>query len=89
MASSRSVTPEPASPMAGSLYKATTTIDDLTVALSNYSRIPSPEPSDIVPCCCGAEYCDCSRGWHAFKQKLESRLILSAGKWATVFKSMP
>jgi hypothetical protein len=66
-------------PTPGSLYHATTTVDDLTIALTNYSRVPSPEPRQPLTCCCGSEDCECTKGWLAFKSKLESRLILSAG----------
>ena len=71
--------PVPDSPRPGSLYHATTTIDDLTLALTNYSRVPSPEPPPPLACCCGNESCECTKCWLAFKTKLESRLILSAG----------
>jgi hypothetical protein len=66
-------------PTPGSLYHATTTVDDLTIALTNYSRVPSPEPRQPLTCCCGSEDCEYTKGWLAFKSKLESRLILSAG----------
>jgi hypothetical protein len=69
----------PSSPRPGSLHYATTTVDDLTLALTNYSRVPSPEPSPSLTCCCGSEGCEHTMGWLAFKSKLESRLILSAG----------
>ena len=71
--------PTPGSPRPGSLYHATTTVDDLTLALTNYSRVPSPEPSPPLTCCCGSEDCDHTKSWLSFKSKLESRLILSAG----------
>lgn len=71
--------PTPGSPTAGSLYHATTNIDDLTLALINYSRVPSPEPTPHITCCCGKEGCENTKGWLAFKTKLEGRLILSAG----------
>ncbi|KII94595.1 hypothetical protein PLICRDRAFT_47624 [Plicaturopsis crispa FD-325 SS-3] len=73
----RSTTPE--SPgLTSSLYHATSTIDDLTLALTNFSRVPSPEPSPSLTCCCGREDCENTRNWLSFKGKLESRLILSA-----------
>lgn len=81
--------PTPDSPRAGSLYHATTTIDDLTLALINYSRVPSPEPTPHLTCCCGKEDCENTKGWLAFKLKLESRLILSAGKYVLVTGPQP
>jgi hypothetical protein len=71
--------PTSSSPRPGSLYHATTTVDDLTLALTNYSRVPSPEPPPPLTCCCGSEDCEYTKGWLEFKSKLESRLILSAG----------
>ncbi len=73
---SRPLTPE--SPLASSLNHATSTIDDLTVALANFSRVPSPEPS-LMMCCCGRDDCENANAWFSMKSKLESRLILSAG----------
>lgn len=73
-------TPASDSPLTSSLYRATTNIDDLTRALTNFSRVPSPEPPSVVICCCGREDCEHSKSWLAVKSKLESRLILSAGK---------
>ncbi|KAK0461600.1 uncharacterized protein EV420DRAFT_1526159 [Desarmillaria tabescens] len=72
---SRPLTPE--SPLASSLNHATSTIDDLTVALANFSRVPSPEPS-LMSCCCGRDDCENANAWFSMKSKLESRLILSA-----------
>ena len=74
----RPVTPE--SPMANSLDHATSTIDDLTTALANFSRVPSPEPPSTVTCCCGKEDCENLKSWLALKSRLGSRLILSAGR---------
>ena len=73
---SRPTTPDSPS----SLRKATATIDDLTAALSNFSRVPSPEPLNAALCCCGWEDCESSKAWSALKSKLENRLILSAGE---------
>lgn len=70
----------PDSPLASSLYHATSTIDDLTLALTNFSRVPSPEPQRQICCCCGSEECDATKAWLALKSKLESRLVLSAGE---------
>ncbi|KAF9238787.1 hypothetical protein BU15DRAFT_47300 [Melanogaster broomeanus] len=68
----------PATPDSSSLYHATGTIDDLTHALTNFSRVPSPEPQVQICCCCGSEDCEATKSWLALKSKLESRLILSA-----------
>ena len=76
---SRPTTPE--SPWTNSLHHATTTIDDLTTALTNFSRVPSPEPPSTLTCCCGKEDCENVVSWLAMKSRLESRLILSAGKY--------
>ncbi|GJE87434.1 hypothetical protein PsYK624_035170 [Phanerochaete sordida] len=74
-----SVTSRPGTPDSPrSLRKVTATIDDLTAALSNFNRVPSPEPPDATTCCCGREDCESSRAWAALKNKLEGRLILSA-----------
>ncbi|KAL1747263.1 hypothetical protein HDZ31DRAFT_32388 [Schizophyllum fasciatum] len=72
---SRPATPE--SVLANSLYRATTNIDDLTKALTDFSRVPSPEPP-LASCCCGREDCEHAKAWAALKARLESRLILSA-----------
>ncbi|KAL1727570.1 hypothetical protein EV714DRAFT_253750 [Schizophyllum commune] len=72
---SRSATPE--SVLANSLHRATTNIDDLTQALADFSRLPSPEPP-LASCCCGREDCEHAKAWAALKARLESRLILSA-----------
>ncbi|KAF8165772.1 hypothetical protein B0H34DRAFT_763197 [Crassisporium funariophilum] len=72
----RPATPE--SPLTSSLYHATSTIDDLTAALTNFSRVPSPEPSSSLNCCCGKEECESLRTWLVLKSRLGSRLILSA-----------
>jgi len=74
---SRPTTPE--SPLTNSLHHATTTIDDLTAALTNFSRVPSPEAPSTLTCCCGKEDCENMVSWLAMKSRLESRLILSAG----------
>lgn len=74
-ATSRPGTPDSPS----SLRKATATIDDLTAALANFNRVPSPEPPNATISCCGREDCESSKAWLALKNKLESRLILSAG----------
>lgn len=70
----------PDSPLASSLYHAASTIDDLTLALTNFSRIPSPELQSQICCCCGTEECEATKAWLALKAKLESRLVLSAGE---------
>ncbi|EED81094.1 predicted protein [Postia placenta Mad-698-R] len=71
-------TPTPDSPMSSSLRRATDTIDDLTLALSNFSRMSSPELADVATCCCGKDDCETTKAWQAWKSKMESRLILSA-----------
>lgn len=76
--SSRASTPQ--SPLA----KAATTIDDLTVALSNFSRAPTPDP--VIVCCCRREECESTRAWASFRAKLESRLVLSAGSCLCVLE---
>ncbi|ESK94111.1 hypothetical protein Moror_12778 [Moniliophthora roreri MCA 2997] len=64
--------------MTSTLEHATSTIDDLTLALANFSRLPSPEPPSVLDCCCGREDCEHAQTWHAVKARLESRLTLSA-----------
>ncbi|KAH9833781.1 uncharacterized protein C8Q71DRAFT_849692 [Rhodofomes roseus] len=70
--------PTPDSPMSSSLRRVTHNIDDLTLALANFSRVSSPEPPDIATCCCGKEDCETSKSWLAWKSKMENRLVLSA-----------
>ncbi|KAF7352224.1 hypothetical protein MVEN_01185800 [Mycena venus] len=72
--------PTPDSPLTNrdSLYDATTTIDDLTNALNDVSRVPSPEPPSLYFCCCGRDDCENVQAWLATKARLESRLMLSA-----------
>ncbi|KAJ7724737.1 hypothetical protein DFH07DRAFT_1003651, partial [Mycena maculata] len=72
--------PTPDSPLTNrdSLYDATTTIDDLTQALENVSRVPSPEPPAAYFCCCGRDNCENVQAWLRVKSRLESRLTLSA-----------
>ncbi|KAJ7094351.1 hypothetical protein C8R44DRAFT_890384 [Mycena epipterygia] len=72
--------PTPDSPQTtrDSLYDATTTIDDLTQALENVSRVPSPEPPSLFFCCCGRDDCENVQAWLGMKARLESRLTLSA-----------
>jgi hypothetical protein len=69
----------PESAIRNSLYHATSTVDDLTAALADFSRVPSPEPPTVLACCCRNEDCENVKCWLAVKSKLESRLILSAG----------
>ncbi|KAK1231953.1 hypothetical protein PQX77_004924 [Marasmius sp. AFHP31] len=64
--------------MTSSLEHATSTIDDLTLALANFSRLPSPDPLSSVTCCCKRDDCENVQAWHALKSRLESRLTLSA-----------
>lgn len=79
---SRSTSPD--SPLASSLFDATANIDDLTNSLANFSRVDTPEPAAALTCCCGKEDCEHLKAWQAFKAKLESRLILSAGAFITM-----
>lgn len=81
---SRPTTPE--TPLTSSLHLATSTMDDLTVALANFSKIPSPEPPSALVCCCGEEGCENNTSWLAMKSRLESRLILSAGRFFVLFR---
>ncbi|KAG6877668.1 hypothetical protein C0993_005167 [Termitomyces sp. T159_Od127] len=64
--------------MNNGLQNAGSTIDGLTLALANFSRVPSPEPDRILTCCCGREDCEKAKAWSELKAQLESRLILSA-----------
>ncbi|KAG6857005.1 hypothetical protein H0H87_011099 [Tephrocybe sp. NHM501043] len=64
--------------MASSIHNANSTIDDLTLALADFSRVPSPEPTRHLLCCCGKEDCQNATTWAELKTRLESRLILSA-----------
>ncbi|KAJ7571938.1 hypothetical protein C8J56DRAFT_1176433 [Mycena floridula] len=66
----------PDSMLTSTLDHASSTIDDLTLALANFSRVPSPEPPGLS-CCCGQE-CENLRAWQEMKARLESRLTLSA-----------
>ncbi|KAF4620068.1 hypothetical protein D9613_004831 [Agrocybe pediades] len=70
--------PTPGSPLSSSLYHATSTIDDLTAALADFSRVPSPEPVSALTCCCGKEDCENLKAWLDRKSRLGSRLVLSA-----------
>lgn len=70
----------PASFMTNSLDNATAHIDDLTDALANFSRLPSPEPQTALSCCCQNADCPNLNSWNDLKSRLESRLELSAGK---------
>lgn len=79
----------PHSPLTSSLRHATATIDDLTLALANYSRVPSPEPPTVLRCCCGREDCENTKALLAFKSDLESRLILSAGESYSASAALP
>jgi hypothetical protein len=74
----------PESSFTGSLQDASATIDDLTLALANFSRAPSPHIPMLSSCCCGRDECENHQAWMAFKSKLESRLILSAGSVITM-----
>lgn len=66
--------------MADSLYLANATIDEYTSTLAKISRAPTPDEPELLRCCCGKDDCENTAAWFAFKNKLESRLILCAGK---------
>jgi hypothetical protein len=70
----------PDSPLTSNLNNASATIDDLTLALANFSRVTSPELPSTILCCCGQEDCENTKCWLAVKSNLENRLILSAGE---------
>jgi len=78
----------PASPMTSSFYDATTTIDDLTTAIADLSRIPSPDPTTAtLICCCGKDDCHSFKSWVDLRTKLNQRLVLSAGTFGPYFVS--
>ncbi|KZV86382.1 hypothetical protein EXIGLDRAFT_724824 [Exidia glandulosa HHB12029] len=60
------------------LSLATTTIDDLTLALSSFSSPPTPEPAPLACCCGRGDDCDATRSWNRVRAKLERGLTLSA-----------
>jgi hypothetical protein len=64
---------------ASSLYDASSNIDDLTLALMNFSQVPSLESQQNICCCCGSTECKATKDWLDLKEKLEKRLHLSAG----------
>ena len=70
---------QPTTPMTSRLNDTSSTFDDLTAAIEDLSRIPSPEPVASLICCCGKENCDNFRSWLELKAKLSQRLVLSAG----------
>ena len=75
---SRPRTPE--SPLTSSLQDAAATIDDLTSAMAQFSKMPNTPLPDSPSCCCGTEKCTNHQTWMEFKAKLEGRLILCAGE---------
>ncbi|KAF8645505.1 hypothetical protein AX16_007790 [Volvariella volvacea WC 439] len=75
---SRPMTPlSPETPLTQSLHIATSTMDELTLALTNFSHADPPSAFSIT-CCCNKEDCPNLTAWLAVKSRLESRLILSA-----------
>jgi len=48
--------------------------------MAQFSRVPDTPLPDSLSCCCGKEECASHQAWMEFKAKLESRLILCAGK---------
>lgn len=70
--------PPSSSPLTRSLDLSSSTIDELTNALSNVASSQEPENA-VVRCCCGKEDCQNTAEWLEVKSHLEKRLILSAG----------
>ncbi|KLO06579.1 hypothetical protein SCHPADRAFT_917500 [Schizopora paradoxa] len=68
----------PESQMTNSLYRANSTIDDLTTTLTKISRAPTPDDLTTFRCCCGREECINYHTWASLHKKLEGRLILCA-----------
>ncbi|OAX44070.1 hypothetical protein K503DRAFT_765392 [Rhizopogon vinicolor AM-OR11-026] len=68
----------PATPDTSSLYHASSNIDDLTLALMNFSQVPPLESQQNLCCCCGSTECNATKNWLDLKEKLEKRLHLSA-----------
>lgn len=60
------------------LSLATSTIDDLTLALTSFSSPPTPEPAPLACCCGRGDECDATRSWNRVRAKLERGLTLSA-----------
>ncbi|EJD36583.1 hypothetical protein AURDEDRAFT_188345 [Auricularia subglabra TFB-10046 SS5] len=60
------------------LSLATSTIDDLTLALTSFSSPPTPEPAPLACCCGRGDDCDATRSWNRVRAKLERGLTLSA-----------
>ncbi|KAJ2930403.1 hypothetical protein H1R20_g6698, partial [Candolleomyces eurysporus] len=69
--------PPSSSPLTRSLDLSSSTIDELTSALTNVASSQEPE-SAVVLCCCGKEDCQNTAAWLEVKSHLEKRLILSA-----------
>ncbi|KAG1752508.1 uncharacterized protein EDB91DRAFT_1102980 [Suillus paluster] len=68
----------PPTPDTSSLYHANSNVDDLTLALTNISQVPSLESQQNVCCCCNSTECQATKSWLDLKEKLEKRLHLSA-----------
>jgi len=74
-------TPEtPSSPLTQSLDLSSSTIDELTHALSDLNNRASHEPDSAIVCCCMQEDCGNTKMWMEVKAGLEKRLVLSAGE---------
>ncbi|KAF8524570.1 hypothetical protein BU17DRAFT_63137 [Hysterangium stoloniferum] len=73
--SSRSASPATTT---ASDHHANKTIDDLTLALSNFSKTRAPTPDAHIACCCRRRECPSLVAWSDVRAKLESRLVLSA-----------
>lgn len=78
--------PPSSSPLNRSLDLSSSTIDELTNALSNVASSQELE-SPVVRCCCEKEDCQNTAAWLEVKSHLEKRLILSAGKLCPAFLS--
>ena len=73
----------PDSQLTNSLYRANTTMDELTATLTKISRAPTPDEGSSLhlQCCCGRSDCENTKAWAALHAKMESRLILCAGEF--------
>lgn len=68
------------------LQRASATIDEITKALSEFSRSTAPEPLHVPVCsCCDADNCETKLAWGRDRVELVDRLVLSAGKVAGSF----
>lgn len=70
----------PLSPMGRNFDLSSSTIDELTSVLNDLNRAPASLDTHGLTCCCGKDACQNTLAWLDIKSKLETRLILSAGK---------